>query len=175
MGRSKKATQSTRAAKKQRSRLKRRARTFAPTNERSTDPIESLDPGFGLIHMVPEFTVEDYYTLRAADDLPADGLFDLIDPTLTRILTARREWDNFEDSSWDHVPHREYAFQAWGNSAEPLSITVSENANGPIWEVYYPNSGDGRSSPPSETYTNRDALVTELDRLEQLGHQRMEV
>ncbi|MFC9841202.1 hypothetical protein ACFVKB_46780 [Rhodococcus sp. NPDC127530] len=41
--------------------------------------------------MLPAYTVDDYYTLRAADDLPANGPSDLPDPTLTRILTAHRE------------------------------------------------------------------------------------
>ncbi|ANS32670.1 hypothetical protein R1CP_40450 (plasmid) [Rhodococcus opacus] len=72
-------------------------------------------------------------------------------------------------------PNRPHASQAWGNFAEPLSIAVSANTDGPTWKVHYPNPGEGRGNPPSETYTTRDALIAELGRLEQLGHQRLKV
>ncbi|RYF41970.1 MAG: hypothetical protein EOO27_45705 [Comamonadaceae bacterium] len=60
-----------------------------------------------LIALAPELTVEDYHKLRDTWDNPKPDEYDLVDPTLTRVLKGRREWESYEDGTWDHVPNRE--------------------------------------------------------------------
>ena len=179
MGRSKKATQATQAAKKRRNKAKRQARGTNPiANVRFLDsmamvlsnPFDATAQG-ALIELAPELTVEDYHKLRDTGDNPRPDEYDLVDPTLTRILEGRREWESYEDGTWDHVPNRDHVARAWGEFAQPLHIAVGFTAaDGPRWEVHYP-SPDEDFRAPAETYTSRDVLLAELDRLEHLGHQ----
>ncbi|KXF52295.1 hypothetical protein AXA44_10910 [Rhodococcus sp. SC4] len=178
MGRSKKATQATQAAKKRRNKVKRQTRGTSPiANVRFPDyramvlgnPFDAT-AGRALIELAPELTVEDYHTLRDTGDNPEPDEYDLVDPTLTRMLKGRREWESYEDGTWDHVPNRGHVEAAWGEFAQPLHIAVGFTADGPRWEVHYP-SPDEDFRAPAETYTSRDALLAELDRLEHLGHQ----
>ncbi|OMQ28726.1 hypothetical protein BK799_29035 [Rhodococcus sp. D-1] len=50
-----------------------------------------------------------------------------------------------------------------------MHIAVGRDAGAPVWKVYFPAPDESRRDPV-ETYTSRDALVAELDRLEELGH-----
>ncbi|WP_317762860.1 hypothetical protein [Rhodococcus opacus] len=108
---------------------------------------------------------------RRRDGNPEPDEYARVDPTLTRILKDRREWESYEDGAWDHAPNRVHVATAWGEFAQPLHIAIGfAAADGPRWEVHYP-SPDEDFRAPAETYTSRDALLTELDRLEHLGHQ----
>lgn len=179
MGRSKKATQATQAAKKWRNKAKRQTPGTNPIANVSfldsramvlTNPFDAT-AGSALIELAPELTVEEYHTLRDTGDNPNPDEYDLVDPTLTRMLTGRREWESYEDGTWDHVPNRDHVATAWGEFAQPLHIAVGFTAaDGPRWEVHHP-SPDEDFRTPAETYTSRDALLAELDRLEHLGHQ----
>ncbi|QSE86028.1 MULTISPECIES: hypothetical protein [Rhodococcus] len=179
MGRSKKATQATQAAKKRRNKAKRQTRGTNPIANASfpdsramvlNNPFDATAQG-ALIELAPELTVEEYHKLRDTGDNPKPDEYDLVDPTLTRILQGRREWESYEDGTWDHVPNRDHAATAWGEFAQPLHIAVGfAAADGPRWEVHHP-SPDEDFRTPAETYTSRDALLAELDRLEHLGHQ----
>ena len=107
MGRSKKATQATQAAKKRRNKAKRQARGTNPiANVRFLDsramvlsnPFDATAQG-ALIELAPELTVEEYHTLRDTGDNPKPDEYDLVDPILTRMLEGRREWEKIGRAS----------------------------------------------------------------------------
>jgi len=165
--------------KKRRNKAKRQTRGTNPIANASfpdsramvlSNPFDATAQG-ALIELAPELTVEEYHRLRDTGDNPNPDEYDLVDPTLTRILEGRREWESYEDGTWDHVPNRDHVATARGEFAQPLHIAVGFTAaDGPRWEVHYP-SPDEDFRAPAETYTSRDALLAELDRLEHLGHQ----
>jgi len=150
MGRSKKATQATQAAKKRRNKAKRQARGTNPIANASfpdsramvlSNPFDATAQG-ALIELAPELTVEEYHKLRDTGDNPKPDEYDLVDPALTRMLKGRREWESYEDGTWDHVPSRDHVATAWGEFAQPLHIAVGFTAaDGP----------GGRSTIPPRT------------------------
>lgn len=179
MGRSKKAIQATRVAKKRRNKSNQAAR-LASAHVTGWDgsvvrTMELGNPfddtaGSGYIDFAPEVTVEEFQALVGSEGVVGENEYDIVDPVLTRLLRSRREWEGCEDSTWDHVGSRRQVFDAWGEFAQPMHIAVGRDSGTPVWKVYFPTPDESRRDP-GETYTSRDALVAELDRLEELGHQ----
>ncbi|KXX54190.1 hypothetical protein AZG88_25230 [Rhodococcus sp. LB1] len=115
-----------------------------------SNPFDATAQG-ALIELAPELTVEEYHTLRDTGDNPKPDEYDLVDPTLTRMLKGRREWESYEDGTWDPVPNRDHVATVWGEFAQPLHIAVGfAAADGPRWEVNYP-SPDEDFRAPAET------------------------